>query len=420
MKLINKINLRFLVLLMMVFSLAGLVLYFAMGYVVEDNIDEILEGRAEKIKNTLKLYPNQNFTNFSPDQSVQIDSVTKGKTYQTFSDTLVFDIRENELIECRRLTFQTDINGQFYKVRIILSRFETEDMVKMIFYFMIGLFMFIGLMLFLLNKWLSVSAWQPFFKTLEQLRQFKIGSKKDIMFNNSDIYEFDQLNGVLTVLIEKIQTDFNNLKEFTENASHEIQTPLAIVKSRLETVMQNKSIPDEQNKHIQIAYKTVSRLSKLNEALLLLSKIENRQFADETEVNLCNLISEKVEMVEEMMSLKNISIELSMVTSFIVRINPYLAETLVSNLLANAIRHNYENGRISISSFEDRIIFLNTGKELELDSEKIFQRFVKHSTTNESNGLGLSIASEICKNYNLLLKYEFHNFSHNFIIYKNY
>jgi signal transduction histidine kinase len=418
MGLINKINLRFLALLLIVFTLAGVGLYFVLGYVVTDNIDEILENRAEKVKHSIKMNPNQELSVLSPDQSIKIDLVSPCKRYKEYSDTSIYDAHEKENVECRKLTFVTIIRGQYYKFQITLSRFEMEDMVHVIFYFMIILFACIVIVLFFINKRLSSSLWSPFFKTLGKLKGFKAGQKEKLLFDITNIKEFNQLNVVLTEMIQKIQADFSNLKEFTENASHEIQTPIAIIKSKLESVLQDKLLPEEHQNQVKVAYKTISRLSKLNEGLLLLSKIENRQFADEIEINLCSLINERAVFVEDLLSLKNISISLNLQTQFSVSINSYLADILVNNLLNNAIKHNVENGQIIISSFKDQIVFSNTGKPLTVDPDKIFRRFVKNTETTESTGLGLSIASEICLNYNLYLDYSYQNGFHLFTLSK--
>jgi|WetSurMetagenome_2_1015567.scaffolds.fasta_scaffold01210_6 signal transduction histidine kinase len=416
MDLVNKVNLRFLILLIVVFTVAGVALYFAMGYVVTDNIDEILESRALKVTQSLTCNPKQGSYGASPDQSIEIDYCSPRHVYKVFSDTAIYDTNDKELIGCRKLTFITKVNDQYYKVQIILSRLETEDMIQVIFYFMISLFTCIVIALFFLNKRLSSGLWSPFFKTLHQLKSFKAGQKNEIVFEKCSIKEFSELNMVLNEMINKIQSDFNNLKEFTENASHELQTPLAIIKTKLETVLQCKSLPHESQGQVQIAYQAVTRLSKLNEALLLLSKIENRQFPDESMINLCELIADRVAVVEDMLSLRQISITLNLDTPFQIRINPYLADILINNLLSNAIRHNVDNGKILIDSFGDKIVFSNTGKSLDIEPEKIFQRFVKQKQINESNGLGLSIAYEICKNSNLELEYNNQNALHNFIL----
>lgn len=281
---------------------------------------------------------------------------------------------------------------------------------------MLGLFVLIVFILFILNRWLSSSIWLPFYKTLKQLKVFKIGQKGDANFGYSNIYEFDELNKSLNTMIHKIQSDFYNLKEFTENASHEIQTPIAIIKSKLESILQDKTLSNQRYQQVQSAYKSVSRLSKLNEALLLLSKIENQQFPNEIEINLCLLIKQRLAFIEEMIEFKQIEIIYNTGTPMLIKMNPYLAEILINNLLGNAIKHNIENGRIIVTSSQKQLIISNTGQPLTIAPEKLFQRFVKYNTTNKSTGLGLAIAFQICLNSHLSLHYTYQNGLHNIII----
>jgi len=416
MNLVNKINFRFFFLLVVVFTVAGVALYFAMGYVVNDNIDEILENRALKASQSLIRNPKEGSYGVSPDQSIEIDYISPRPSSRVFTDTTIYDPNDRESIECRKLTLTTKVNDRYYKIQIILSRLETEDLIQVVFYFMISLFGCIVIVLFFLNKRLSAGLWSPFFNTLSQLKNFKAGQKNEIVFEGCDVSEFSDLNSVLTDMISKIQSDFSNLKEFTENASHELQTPLAVIKTKLETVLQSKSLPGECHLQIQIAYHTVFRMSKLNEALLLLSKIENRQFPEESEINLSDLVSEKIADIEDMLSLRKISLTKNFNASFNIKMNLYLAEILINNLLSNAVRHNVDNGQIIISSSGEKITFSNTGQPLTTDPDKIFERFVRQTRAHESNGLGLSIAYEICKIYKLDLHYDNNNGMHNFIL----
>jgi signal transduction histidine kinase len=153
-------------------------------------------------------------------------------------------------------------------------------------------------------------------------------------------------------------------------------------------------------------------LSKINQALLLLAKIENQQFPEVTEINLCELVKQRLEFLEELIDFKKIKIILNLEHPFIVKMNAYLAEILVNNLLSNAIKHNIENGQILLISFPEKLIISNTGKPLTIVPEKLFQRFVKHNSGNDSTGLGLAIASEICIRSNLVLQYSYENGYH--------
>ena len=418
MKLQTKINIRFLTVTFLVFSVAGVLFYFALGQVIDENIHEMLKSRKESV--ILKLSQNipDADTIESPDHTIFITRIGKTKEYHHFSDTLAYDQEEKELIPFRKLTFTVAISDRNYEVVILQSLLESEDLQMVIFYFMAVLFGLVLLALFFLNRWLSAKAWNPFFKSLSMLNSWKIGEPQTISFNRTDIYEFDQLNSALENMMQKIQVDFVNLKEFTENASHEIQTPLAIIKSKLEMVLQDKTLNDQQYQRIRAAFESANRLSKLNESLLLLSKIENQQFVEQSEIDFCQLIQSRIEYLEELFALKQIEVAVHLDEKVIFAMNPLLAEILINNLLSNALRHNTEKGKIIISSGNQEISISNTGKASEIDESRLFQRFTKLTTASESNGLGLAIASEICKTNNLELSYRFSDEMHHMTIRK--
>jgi len=376
-----------------------------LGRVVDQNIREMLKSRKAYI--TLNLQQNTPISESieSPDHTIFIKRTEKTEQYIVFSDTMAYDQEEKELIPFRKMTFSVHSGGQHYEVILLQSLLESEDLQMIIFSFMAALFGIVLLALFFLNRWLSNKAWNPFFKSLSVLGSWKIGENQAVNFDRTGISEFDQLNSMLENMMQKIQTDFVNLKEFTENASHEIQTPLAIIKSKLEMVLQDKTLNDQHYQRIRAAFESAIRLSKLNEALLLLSKIENQQFVEVAEVNMCQLIQSRLEYLEELFELKQIEVSVQLDQKVVFILNPLLAEILVNNLLSNALRHNIEKGKIIISSENQEITISNTGAGAPMDVSRLFRRFSKQTKASESNGLGLAIAHEICKNYNLQLSY---------------
>ena len=416
MKLQTKINSRFLALTFLVFSIAGVLFYFALGRVVDQNIREMLKSRRASILLNLQKNASSIDSLESPDHSIFIQRVDYIPEYKHYSDTLAFDQDEKELIPFRKMSFSVHTNDRYYKVVILQSLFESEDLQMVIFYFMAVLFGLVLLALFFLNRWLSAKAWTPFFKSLLILKAWKMSENQTISFDPTGISEFDQLNSALENMMQKIQADFVNLKEFTENASHEIQTPLAIIKSKLELVLQDKTLNDQQHQRIHAAFESAIRLSKLNEALLLLSKIENKQFVELSDIDICQLVQSKVEYLEELFALKQIDVSVLLEEKVILTMNPLLAEILISNLLSNALRHNIVNGKIIISAKNQQITISNTGEHTQIDVTRLFRRFAKQVTSSESNGLGLAIANEICKNYRLSLTYSYLNEMHNMTI----
>ena len=416
MKLQTKINIRFLALTFLIFTVAGVLFYFALGGVVDQNIREMLESR----KAYIILYIQQRGQVIdsieSPDHSISIRRIEKTTEYTHFSDTMSYDQEEKELIPFHKMTFSVPSGNRHYEVILLQSLLESDDLQMVIFTFMAVLFGIVLLALFFLNRWLSNKAWNPFFKSLSVLSKWKIGEKQTVSFDRTNISEFDHLNDTLEKMMKKIQADFVNLKEFTENAYHEIQTPLAIIKSKLELVLQDKSLNDLQYRQIRAAFESAIRLSKLNEALLLLSKIENQQFVELSGIDMCELLQSRLEYLEELFALKQIKVVTHLEEQVIFTMNPLLAEILINNLLSNALRYNSEYGKIIITTSNQKITISNIGKQGEIDASRLFRRFARQVDSSESNGLGLAIANEICKNYHLQLNYFYSDEMHHFTI----
>ncbi len=418
MKLQYKISLRFLIVTIIAFVIAGVLFYFVLNMVVHQNMDEMLQSRKSGI---IKYLQNHTFNDSiyeSPDKGFTIQQYA-GNKYLQFSDTLIYEAGDREYTPCRKLSFIADMHGKTYKIIIIQSLLETEDLIEVVFYFMLGLFVLLVLVLFVINYKLSYAIWKPFYGTLSKLKSFKIGETKDTSFSRTGTYEFDILNETLNGLTQKLQTDFVNLKQFTENASHEIQTPLAIIKSRLEMTLHDPLLQENHRKFIHAAYESANRLSKLNEALLLLSKIENRQFLDYEIIDFKKMIEERLNQTQELFDLKNIKATIDMQLSFHVKMSPYLAEILVNNLLSNALKHNISNGEVKITGDEHFLSISNTGTPLAIDSEKLFKRFMKQSASSESTGLGLAIAYEICNLYHFTLQYNYQSGFHTLLLSEN-
>jgi signal transduction histidine kinase len=205
-------------------------------------------------------------------------------------------------------------------------------------------------------------------------------------------------------------------KEFIENASHELQTPISIFQSKLDELMQSPLLASREAETIMELEATAQRMARLNRNLLLLSKIENEQFLNTEVIDLSDLINSQLSVLRPMAQLENISIVTS-IQSLHLRTNPTLIEVLLTNLFHNAIRYSPNNEEIRVSLQDQVLTVSNKGTPLKLDVSKMTDRFAKGSTDPGSTGLGLAIVRKICDRYLYDLKYAYANHAHNFIIY---
>jgi signal transduction histidine kinase len=263
-----------------------------------------------------------------------------------------------------------------------------------------------------LSKWI----WKPFYRVISQLEKYEIRNKLSHSFPSSSTKEFNQLSLALDKMSVKMYRDFLSQKEFAENASHEMQTPLAIIKAKLDTLMQSEKLGQGEMEQLQGVEHAVNRLSALNKSLILLARIENSQFENAEEIKVSDIIKKSLENFSEMAEAKNLSLEKNITVSPQIKMNSALCEILVNNLLQNAIRHNVKGGKIVIETGDKFLRISNTGGPLSISEEEMFERFRKNDASRESLGLGLAIVKSICESYGFKVSYRFSGDLHNFNI----
>ena len=306
------------------------------------------------------------------------------------------------------------LNKKPYRFNIETNIEETQETIFFISITTVFLFVLIVGGLLFLNRRLSKSVWKPFRETLDQLKTFSLNNQTKIEFSKTDVSEFDELNQSLTKLIEHNVSVYKTQKEFTENASHELQTPLAILKNKLDILLQNQDLTEKQYQIAEEMNRALSRSSRINKNLLLLAKIDNKQFDSET-FHLDEVLNQSLEILQEHFEQKNISVNTEISDNVKVNGNIGLTEVLINNLIINAIRHTSINGSISIKLNNSVFEVSNSGTE-KLNSDLLFKRFSRFSKDNNGSGLGLAIVKEICKSQNWTIDYRFENNNHIFSV----
>ncbi|RQO32667.1 sensor histidine kinase [Taibaiella sp. KBW10] len=315
----------------------------------------------------------------------------------------------------RGLRKNIKVNGTSYILTIETNIEETEETVLVIALATLLFFIVLVVGLVILNRRLSQKLWQPFQSTLKQLKSFRLHQQQSIHFETSDTLEFEQLNEALSKLIHNNIAAYAIQKEFTENAAHELQTPLAIIKNKLDLLLQKDALTDRQYQIIEDLNKSLSRISRINKNLLLLAKIENQQFDATQEVNISALIEQSIKVLGEHIEHKGLEIDQNIGTDIQVKGNITLVELLIQNLLLNAIRHTPAQGHIRIVLHAQQLIFTNSGTNA-LDSAKLFQRFTRQSNDTGGTGLGLAIIEQICQFHGWTVHYAFQNGTHTFSV----
>lgn len=407
MKLLNKTGRYYLLGLVGVMLVGGIIFYFllirSLNHFETENLLNSKDIVIEKLNKNLSQNPDLMVLEGNLDI---LNNNYQGKDIEILKDTTSFDKRENEIIPMRMITFSFKNQQYRYLIRLsksLIERDELREVIERFIIILLGLFIFV---LFWLNRIISSSVWSPFYEILAKTKGFKVTQSQLLSFTKTNISEFDDLQNVLQDLTFQISTDYHALKEFTENASHEIQTPLAIIRSKLENLIQSENLQETEMKAIQTVYEAAGRLSKLNQSLLLLTKIDNQQFIKKEQINLSQAIDNQVNNFEDFILGKEISITKDLDKSVELEINPMLLDILLSNLLFNSIKHNLKNGTILILLTPEKLTIQNTGKTFENIPSDFFERFKKHNTESDSLGLGLAIVKKICETNHLKIDYQ--------------
>ena len=421
MKLLNQSVKYLSVALLLIVALWAVVFYFSMFNEIKDSIDEELEyQRRLIIRNTLNdsvIVSKENF-----DENLytleRIDEPAALALKDRFIDTEILmqdaDDQSPELEPVRMLITAFRANEVFYQLKIANPILEQNDLIKALLWNVIGLYTILILSVVLINNFVLKKLWRPFYDFLGQLKSYKIDTSTPLPKTNTNITEFEYLQQAVGEMVEHSLNAYNQQKEFIENASHELQTPLAIASNKLELLFEDEGLRESQAQKLTETYQILQRLTKLNKSLLLLSKIENRQIIHAEEVDFNELVQQNIDELEEFASYKNIQMTLDTKGALVKTMDKTHAHTLVSNLLKNAIYHNMENGTVEIAIDDHQLKIRNTGSAKALDRNKIFDRFQKHHASNSGTGLGLAIVKAIATLYQLQINYSFEDRKHVF------
>lgn len=404
MKLLSSTNRYYLLLAALVFAVGSVVFYYSMGWALRVEVDEQLVNHRTATLNLIRR------TGQLPTNSLGNElAVTPGPLPTQLRDTTFFDPVEQEQVPYRQLSFAVSSPQGTQWVTLRKSLLETEDMLGVVLAVMLTVLSLLLLSLGVLNRWLAHRIWHPFQLTLEALRHYNLQHQQPLaLAAATPIDEFTELNQALTQMSTRLAADYQSLKDFTENAAHEIQTPLAIMQVKLEQLLQTEELPLATSQLIGDLYGATMRLSRLHQALALLTKIENRQFPGAVPLALDKVVENKLHLLQDFVDNKELRVERVVAPGQPpLHMHPALAESMVGNLLQNAIKHNHRGGTLSWILTPDYLAISNTGPALVGEPSRFFERFRKLNATSDSPGLGLSIVQQICRYYGYTVSYSF-------------
>lgn len=421
MKLLNKSLIHLSIWLFVIIGLWSIFFYFNMLNEIKESVDEGLENYKRQIIYNIEKDPTLLKKNNFEEGFFSIREIPQAKSLSvkdTYIDTLMYmqdaDDKELELEPVRLLGTAFENNGRFYELKIINSMVEEDDLVKELFREALGLYFLLIAAIIFINRFILKRLWKPFYLFLNQLKNYRVGRSNNFPEAKTNTQEFRDLQQAVNILLQHNIETYQQQKEFIGNASHELQTPLAIATNKLELLIEKGDLKTEQAGNIAEVMNMISRMVRLNKSLLLLTKIENKQFLDNQSVCLNSILRQSISDIEEIAAFKNITISVFDTAGVFITADISLAQIVISNLLRNAVFHNTDQGTVDIFITERSIKIVNTGIEKGIDKQQLFSRFYKSENNTSGTGLGLAIVKAICDLYDFSLLYNYEDNKHVF------
>ncbi len=420
MKLLYRVALHLLMALIPLLALWSLLFYVAMVDEINDEADDALEVYAEMIMMRhlagQPLPPLNNGSNNSYELRAVDASYAQKRPRLTFQDAEFYipDKEEHEPARVLTALFATPDN-QWFELKVATPTFEKDDLLETI----MGWIAFLAALLLVtgiaLTIWVFRHTLSPLYRLLHWLDEYLPGHPNVPVPNDTSIIELRQLNEATQQMANRSEELYERQKQFIGNASHELQTPLAVLGNRMEWMLDEMNLNEEQMAEMLRLLQTQRHLVRLNRNLLLLTKIDNGQFPENATIDLVPLIRHEQEMLDEMFESRHLTCQLSLPEHFIVEMNESLASVLITNLLRNAYLHSAEGAGIEVAIRDGVVTVSNEGTQ-PLDASRIFERFYQGAKREGSTGLGLALARAVADTYGLTLAYHHHDGHHRFTI----
>jgi len=394
------------------------IFYFTIDKLYIDDADDSLKLKQEEFDQSylpsFTIAEVEAWNKYNRDTKLILN--TRGIKAVVLSDEIYYDELDEEYEPYRVLASPIMIEGQAYLIAIRTSLVEKEDLIEVIAFVFLGLILVLILGLIIIFRFYARRLWQPFYNSLSIIEKFEVDKQQQVDFSPNDIDEFTRLDQAIEKLIQKNSDIYHGQKEFIENAAQEMQTPLAVFKGKLELLAQQPEMTETQSVLIADLDTSVSRLSKINKNLLLLSRIDNHQFSDMTSVNVKTILAKQFDFYAEQAATKSIELIQRDNLDLIISSNSVLVEIAIGNLILNAIKHNHAGGIVYIDVDRAGFAVSNTSVGQSLDEHVLFERFAKSDHSTTGTGLGLSIVKRIVDFNNWKIDYSFKTNMHIFSI----
>ena len=418
MKLIHKVTLRLALAIMPVLLIWAIAFYFTMVHQVNDETDDSLDDYATMIAHRVVSGDELPTPGDGSNNTYSIELLPATEHYddsKTYEDREVYLHWKREGEPARVLTkIFHDTDGTAYKLVVSTPTFERDDIIRALLIHIATIYALLLCVILVVMVLVFKISMKPLYSLLKWLDGYRPGGGMEGFPNEETVVEFRKLTQAARETIERAENHLERQKQFIGNASHELQTPLAVLGNRIEWMMDNTSLTEDQFAELSKMRQSIHRLVRLNRTLLLLSKIDNGHFLDRSDVDIVPIVENELELYKEIFAGKELVCNVNMPKRFIVNMDEMLATTMVGNLIKNAFVHSSEGGTIEITLSRGELTVANNGDEA-LDGARLFDRFYTSGKTG-STGLGLALVKSISGYYGYGLEYVFKEARHSFTI----
>ncbi|RCW92824.1 sensor histidine kinase [Winogradskyella arenosi] len=423
MKLLNQSMTYLSVSILAIVTLWATVFYFNMLSEIKSSIDEGLENHKRVIIKNAQQDHTILTKNYFDESFFTIEQIDKNQALSikdlyldTFLNMQDADDDAPEAEPVRMLITAFELDNAYYKLKVANSMVEEDDLMQELLYDIIWLYICLIVAIIFINNLVLKKLWTPFYNLLHQLKDYRLGKTKNLPQVQTNTKEFTDLQNAVNTLLQHTVATYEQQKKFIGNASHELQTPLAIVTNKLELLLEDGNLQQTQAENIAEVMAIIERLVRLNKSLLLLTKIENKQFLEHKTISLNKTVNNSIQDYQDIANFKEVSFRYTEHDDLGVKMDPALANVIVSNLFKNAIFHNYDGGTIAIDIAKNSLTISNTSNTEKLDGKLIFNRFYKPNHNTKGTGLGLAIVKAISDLYGFKISYQYNNNRHSFKI----
>lgn len=422
MKLVYRILLHLSWALSLLLAAWAVLFYVTMIDEINDEVDDSLEARAEVILTRVLAGRELPAPASEGNNAYFLNEVSAeyaaAQLRERYSDEEIFipERDDEEPARVLRKVFH-DRDGRWYELTVMTPTIEKEDLREAILGWIVSLYLFLLGMILLVTVVVLYRTMRPLYALLRWLDGYTVGAQNPPLVVETSVTEFRRLNDAARRYAERAEETFERQKQFIGNASHEMQTPLAVCRNRLEMLVDDApTLTEEQLGEIAKVQRTLDYLVRLNRSLLLLSKIDNGQFPETEAVDMNALVRRTAEDMEEIYAYRNMRFTLADEGPLTVRMNPSLAGSVVANLVKNAFVHGDAGGEIVVTVAPRRLTVANSGAGGPLDAGHIFDRFYQGVKKEGSTGLGLAVVDAVCRLYGLKVAYSHTDGRHCFTV----